>query len=414
MSIVQRIQSAWGAFWSDGDEYTPIAGGGAAGAIKPRGGDESWMGMAAYFACIRNISEDIGKLPLITYRRLERGKERAKTHPHYHLLHSQPSPAIGSMALRETLTRFALGWGNGYAEINRNTEGGVFALEPLHPQHVVPVNGENGTVDYQYKEPGSTARTIRGRNMLHIHGLSNDGVRGMSVARAARETLQFAGAAQLYGRNLFAQGGRPGGILTHPGKLKPEAKDHLRESWEKAYGGANVGKTAVLDHGIDYKPITINPIDAQWLETRQFSVEETARWFRMPLHKIQFFLRAQGWSTIDAMNTDYLTDTLLPWLVRWEEELNRKLFADDPEHFAEHLVTGLLRGDQRSRAEFYVKMFSIGGLSINEIREAENLNPIEGEGGDKHFVPLNMTPAEFANSVSGGSSDSGKANQNDT
>jgi HK97 family phage portal protein len=307
------------------------------------------------------------------------------------------------------LTRFALGWGNGFAEILRKKIGEPYGLEIIHPQGVTPQGADGGKVEYLTGKGTDKEKTIKAEDMIHIHGISSNGITGLSVAGFARETLNFAGSAQTYGANLFNRGGRPGGILVHPGKLDPKAKTKLKESWEEAYGGSNAGRTAVLDHGIDYKPITINPVDAQYLETRQFTVEEVARWFRMPLHKIQFHLRAQGWSTLDAMNTDYLTDTLMPWLVRWEEELDRKLFADDSEHFAEHLVTGLLRGDQKSRAEFYVKQFSIGALSINEIREAENMNPIEGEGGDKHFVPLNMTPAEFANSVTGG-----KGKENDS
>jgi HK97 family phage portal protein len=304
------------------------------------------------------------------------------------------------MAFRETITRHALARGNGFAEILRLANGEAYALQPVDPDIVKIKPGPDGHVAYEVAFAGNS-RTIPDTDMIHIHGLSSDGLCGISVAGLARENLEFAGSAQAYGRNLFSSGGRPGGILTHPAKLTKEAKDSLREAWDGAYGGKNTGKTAVLDHGIDYKPITINPVDAQFLETRQFSCEEIARWFRMPLHKIQYLVRAQGWSTLDAQNTDYLTDCLMPWLVRWEEELDRKLFADS-EYFAEHLVIGLLRGDQASRASFYTSQFSIGALSINEIREFENMNPIEGEGGDKHFVPMNMTPAEFANSVSGG------------
>ena len=406
MGLFDRVTNAWDAFWmGDADGYVPVAGVSAGSPVGPNHADERWMGIAAYFACIRNISEDIAKLPLVTYKRLPRGKDRAKDHKYYNLLHDAPHPAIGSMALRETLTRFALGWGNGFARIHRLTNGDAYAIEPIHPQRVSIAPAPESRIQYTIaSKPGEHGAVVPQENMLHIHGLGPDGVRGQSVAGFARETMEFAGSAQTYGKNLFCRGGRPGGILTHPGALKKDQKDKLKESWEQAYGGDNAGRTAVLDHGVEYKPITISPIDAQYLETRQFTIEEIARWFRMPLHKIQYHARAQGWSTLDAMNTDYLTDTLMPWLVRWEEEIRRKLFADDPDHFAEHLVNGLLRADQRGRSEFYVKQFSIGALSINEIRAMENMNPIDEDGGDRHFVPLNMTPAEFANKVSGGKS----------
>lgn len=403
MTFFSRIKSAWGFISGDRDGFVPAADGNSPAALLAVGDDSSWLRISAYYACIRNISEDIAKLPLITYRRLSRGKERASDHPLYNLLRKQPHPAIGSMSLRETITRYALGWGNGFARILRQGNGLPYALQPISPigAEIIPADG--GHVAYLIRQPGNDL-IIPDIDMIHIHGLSPDGINGMSVASLARETLDFAGSAQSYGRNLFASGGRPGGILTNPGKLQQVAKENLRKAWDEAYGGKNSGKTAVLDHGTEYRPITINPVDAQYLETRQFTCEEIARWFRMPLHKIQYLVRAQGWSTLDAQNTDYLTDCLMPWLVRWEEEINRKLFGDSDEYFVEHLVNGMLRGDQASRSSFYTSQFSIGALSINEIREFENMNPIEGEGGDKHFVPLNMTPAEFANSVSGSGS----------
>jgi len=400
MELVSRLKNAWSALWGNTDGWAPVASDGKV-STAALGGDERWMAIAAYFACIRNIAEDVAKLPLITYRRMDRGKERAKDHSLYNLLKVRAHPQIGSIGLRETVMRYALGWGNGYAEILRTNSGVVWGLQPLHPQFVKPKPAPKGEVVYEYKPNENDSRDIQAADILHIHGISSDGIRGLSVAGFARETLEFANSSQTYGANIFNRGGRPGGIITHPGKLQKEAKDNLRESWEKAYGGANTGRTAVLDHGVDYKPITISPVDAQFLETRQFSVEEIARWFRMPLHKIQYLLRAQGWSTLDAQNTDYLTDTLSPWLNRWETELKIKLFDEGDDYFAEHLVTGLLRGDHRSRSEYYTRMFSIGVLSINEIRSMENLNPIEEGGGDKHFVPLNMTPAEFADSIVG-------------
>ena len=403
MTIFGRMKSAWGGFWG-GNGFFPVSGGDAVASASKSVGNDKNMGIAAYFACIRNISEDIAKLPLITYRRLpnDKGKERATNNPIYGLLRYSPHPAYGAFAFRETMTRNALGRGNAFAEILRNNDGSVNALEILDPITTATKPAKDGTVSYIRDFLGSLdSREIPSANIIHIHGLSNDGIDGMSVAQYAAETLSFAQSSQSYGEKLFSRGARPGGVLTHPGKMKDDAKKKLAETWDKAYGNHNSGKTAILDNEIEYKPITISPVDAQYLETRQFTVEEIARWFRMPLHKIQYLVRAQGWSTLDAQNTDYLTDTLLPWLTRWEEELNRKLFVNDQDYFAEHLVDALLRGDQTTRTNAYVKEFSMGVLSINEIRKRENMNPIDDEGGDTHFVPLNMTPAEFAKSISG-------------
>lgn len=399
MDILSRVKSAWGALWGDSQGFVPLASGGLLNPIAASGSDDPWLRISAYFACIRNISEDIAKLPLITYRRLPRGKERAVDHPLYNLLRRQPHPSIGSMAFRETTTRFALGLGNGFAQILRKVNGEPYALQPINPSAVEIKPGIDGHVEYLVRQPNNDL-TISDSDMIHLHGLSADGICGISIAGLARENLEFAGSAQSFGRNLFASGGRPGGILKHPAKLSKEAKESLGKSWEAAYGGKNTGKTAILDHGIEYQAIAISPVDAQFLETRQFSCEEIARWFRMPLHKIQYLVRAQGWSTLDAQNTDYLTDCLMPWLVRWEDELNRKLFPDSDEYFVEHLVNGMLRGDLATRSAYYVSQFSIGHLSINEIRELENENIVDDEMCDKHFIPMNMTPAEFIKSVS--------------
>lgn len=355
--------------------------------------EDSAMALSVYYACIRCISEDIAKLPLITYQRLARGKDRAFKHPNYASLHDSPNPSMTSMSLRETITHWALGWGNGYAEIAFDAYMRP-SLYPIHPSRMSPVYGGNKVI-YEVKNPDGTKTVFPQERILHIHGLGGDGLTGYSVLRYASESVGLGLAAQAFGSTFFGNGANGGTVLEYPGKMSDVAYERLRESWQERYVGVkNSNKPIILEEGAKFNRLAIPPEEAQFLETRQFNVEDICRWFRVPPHKVQHLLRAQGWSTLDASNTDYVTDTLMPWMVRWEQEIKRKLFLSDDEYYAEHLVNGMLRGDMKTRSEFYKGQFGIGAMCINDIREAENLNPVEG--GDTYFVPSNMTPLELA------------------
>jgi HK97 family phage portal protein len=357
------------------------------------------MTLSTYFACVRNLSEDLGKLPFMVYREEVSGRERVPGHPMYQLLHDAPNPETTSMTFRETLTSWAASWGNGYAEIQRDGRGLPVALWPIHPSRVrVHRDIDSGALVYDVSADVSAggiaygAVRLRPEDVLHIHGLG-DGVCGYSVLRFAAESLGVGLAAQSFGAAFFANGAAMSGILTHPGKLEDKARANLRESWAAAYGGARkAGATAVLEEGVTYERTSVPPDEAQFLETRQFQVEEVCRWFRMPPHKVQNLLRST-FSNIEAQNTEYVIDTLMAWAVRWEQEVRRKLLAGT-DLVAEILFTGMLRGDQNARANFYRTMVNIGALSPNEVREAENLND-GGTALDRYYMQSNMLPLEF-------------------
>ena len=350
------------------------------------------MALSAYFGALRAISEDIGKLPFIVYEKLERGKDRKPDHPVYRLLHDTPNPDMTAISFRETVTQHAIAWGNGYAEIVRTRGGIPVELWPLDPTRVRKDRvGEQ--IIYKYRNDDRTEVVLRQEDVLDIHGLGFDGYYGYDIAQIAREALGSALAAQKYTGAYFGNGTIVSAIIKHPQKLSDNSLETLRHSWQARHGGAaNSGKVAILDQGMDFSLLGIDPQKSQMIETRQFNIEDVCRWFRISPHKLGVLGRAAGWSTLEATNTDYVTDTLMPWMVRWEQECNRKLFKEsEPDLFVEHLVIGLLRGDQAARADFYTKLFNIGVLNINDIREAENLNPI-GPEGDVHYVPLNIAP----------------------
>ena len=367
----------------------------------------SAMTISAYYAAVRAISEDIGKLPLITYERLDpRGKRKAREHPLFRILHSEPNNLMTSMSLRESLTKDALTWGNGYSEIIR-AGGQVQALsKPIHPSRVTPGFDERGDLVYDVSmgdlsglrsEAIVDTETIRfpQRDIFHLHGLG-DGIVGFSVATLARETLGLSLAAQQFGAAFFGNGTHMSGVLKHPATLSEEALQHLRDTWSSQYQGpSNSFKPAILEEGMTWERLGIPPDDAQFLQTREFQIVEIARWFRIPPHKIEHLLNAT-FSNIEHQSLEYVTDTLMPWLVRWEQEISRKLFLDEQRFFAEHLVQGLLRGDQAARANYYRTLFYLGVFSPNDIRELENQNPIQspdGEldpAGDLYFLQNNL------------------------
>lgn len=354
---------------------------------------ETAITLSAYFACLRAISEDIGKLPLIVYRRLmPRGKERAREHPVYKLLHDTPNADMGAMTLRETLTAHAMNWGGGFAEIQRTGRGTPVALHLIHPSRTSIGRNEAGALTY-YVRSGGKIVPLEAQNVFHLHGLGADGLSGYPLSVIGREAVGLGQGAEAFGARFFSNDARPGGVLQHPGGLSDLAYKHLRDSWAESHSGVEQShKPAVLEEGMEWKSMSIPPEEAQFLETRQFQIEEIARWFRMPPHKIQHLLRAT-FSNIEHQAIEYVTDTLQPWAVRWEHEIKRKLFAEDEsEYFAEHLFEGLLRGDLSQRVTFYTGMFNIGAMSQNDIREAENKNPVEG--GDTYWVPMNMQPSQ--------------------
>lgn len=379
------------------------------GGIRTTSGEsvtpQSALQLAVYFACLRNISEDVGKLPFVLYELDKTGKTktRARDHVVYRLIHTAPNPNMGALNFRETMTHYAAGWGRGIAEIVRSGSGAPEALYPIHPGRTSLIRNAQGEmlvkVQSSFTLNGNIAtetRYLAPQNYFHLRPLSTDGEVGYSVAGLARESIGLGLAAQKFGASFFGNGATPGGVLKHKGILDDKAYERLRKSWENTHGGAgNSNKPAILEEGMEWEKISIPPEDAQFIETQQFNVEDICRWFRMPPHKVQHLLRST-FSNIEAQNIEYVTDTLLSWCVRWEQEANTKLLLPSEENrfTCEHIVEGLLRGDSASRAAFYKAMFEMGAYSPNDIRERENLNPIKG--GDKYFVQLNLTTLENA------------------
>ena len=345
----------------------------------------------AVYACVRILAETIASLPMHTYRYTASGKEKAINHPIYYLLHSEPNPEMTSFVFRETLMGHLLLWGNAYAQIIRDGRGRVVGLYPLLPNKMLVNRNDQGILYYQYEKDGQTF-ILRNYEVLHIPGLGFDGLIGYSPIAMAKNAIGMAIATEEYGAKFFANGASPGGVLEHPGVVKDPAR--IRESWNAVYqGSGNAHRVAVLEEGMKFQSIGIPPEQAQFLETRKFQINEIARIFRIPPHMIGD-LEKSSFSNIEQQSLEFVMYTLDPWVVRWEQAIQRALFSESEkrQYFVKFNVDGLLRGDYQSRMNGYAVGRQNGWLSSNDIRELENLNRIPDElGGDLYLINGNMT-----------------------
>ena len=357
------------------------------------------MQTTAVYACVRILAESIAGLPLHVYEYRGNGKERVPGHPLYFLLHDSPNPEMTSFIFRETAMIHLLLWGNSFSQIIRDGMRRVVGLYPLLPNRMSVDRDEHGELVYTYTPTSDSnpnlksgqSIKLRREDVLHIPGLGFDGLVGYSPIAMARNAVGMTLACEEYGSSFFANGARPGGVLKHPGVLKDPSK--LRESWQAVYGGtANTGKVVVLEEGVDYQQISIPPEEAQFLETRKFQIDEIARLYRVPPHMIGD-LEKSSFNNIEQQSLEYVKYTLNPWVVRWEQSLQKALLlpSEQKRYFIKFNVDGLMRGDYQSRMQGYATGRQNGWLSANDIREMENMNPIpDEEGGNLYLINGNL------------------------
>jgi HK97 family phage portal protein len=349
------------------------------------------MACSAYTACIRVISDAVSALPLHVFERLANGgKQKATSHPVYRLLHMQPNPWQTAQEFRDWMTGMYLHYGASYAEIRPGARGAVSELWPLHSSRMEAERLEDGTLRYRYREPSGRQTVYSQEQIFALRFTTEDGIKAIPTYKIFQNAIGLAQALEAHGSTYFGNGARPGIVLESDNPIPAEAAERLREQWERMHRGPDrAHRTAVLPNGVKAHELSGSNEAAQFLETRQYQVIEICRAFRVPPHMIQSLERST-YSNIEVQGTEFVQHCLLPHLKRWEAAISRDLIVDDERYFAEHNVNGLLRGDHASRAAFYVSALQNGWMTINEIREAENLNPI-GPDGDRHFVQLNMT-----------------------
>ena len=404
---------------TSGSNYAFFMGGTTSGkAVTER----SAMQMTAVYSCVRILSEAVAGLPLHLYKYTDSGgKAMALDHSLYRLLHDEPNPEMSSFVFRETLMTHLLLWGNAYAQIIRNGKNEIVALYPLMPNKMSVDRDENGRLYYTYYRGSDEAIknkefavTLQPSDVLHIPGLGFDGLVGYSPIAMAKNAIGMAIACEEYGAKFFANGAAPGGVLEHPGTIKDPQR--VRESWQSTFGGSgNANKIAVLEEGMKYTPIGISPEQAQFLETRKFQINEIARIFRVPPHMVGD-LEKSSFSNIEQQSLEFVKYTLDPWVIRWEQSIQRSLLNSEEKkkYFAKFNVEGLLRGDYQSRMNGYAIGRQNGWMSANDIRELENLDRIPAEdGGDLYLINGNMLPLKNAGAFANTPTDDGKEEKTD-
>ncbi len=357
--------------------------------------EETAMRHTAVYAAVKLLAETLASLPLSVYRRLPDGGKKALTeHPLHNLLHYQPNHYQSSFEFREMMQGHIGLRGNCYALKHVNAVGQIDALEPLHPNRVTPAWNENGRIIYKVLTPvskgaeiGFVEKVYTAEEIFHVRGLTLDGLIGLSPIAHHRETIGLGMAAQEYGNRFFSNDATPKGVLEYPGSFKnDEDFNQFRARWQSSQGGANRGKTAVLENGMKYNDIGMTNEDAQFLDTKKYNVTDIARIFNIPPHMIGDLEKAT-FSNISDQAIQFVVHTMRPWFVRWEQAFKRDMIVED-DVFVEFNVDALLRGNIKDRYAAHAVGINTGFLTRNEARAMENKNPLPGLS--EPLTPLNM------------------------
>jgi HK97 family phage portal protein len=360
---------------------------------------------------VRVITGTLSALPFLVYRRLdEDNRQRENGHRVAKLLRERCNAYVDPVTFIESRQAHALTYGNGYAEIQRDGAGRPVALWPLLPDRTERRIDDAGLPYYNVRlETGGDVR-LADMNVLHIKGLGFDGYTGYNVVQYNREALGAGMAVREYG--AFSSDGTPSGVLEHPGNLTKPAAERLRASWQDAHSGlSKAHRLQILEEGMKWQSTGVDPAQAQALEVQKLTIDDCARIFNIPPHKIASMEHAT-YSNIEEQNIDFVTSTMFYWFRKWEIEINFKLFGEKERStmYCEILVDALLRGNVEARAKAYSTGRQWGYLSINDIRRLENLNTI-GPEGDQYLDPLNMKPAGTATQDNGGGGGGGDGNR---
>lgn len=363
--------------------------------------------LAAAWACVRLISESVSTLPLKLYKRMPDGSRGTATdHPLYPVLCRSPNSEMTPSRFMLMLVASICLRGNAFIE-KRMIGNRVISLIPLLPQNMVVKRLDSGQLEYTYTENGKK-RVIPVKTMMHIRGFGLDGMCGLMPMNTGRDVFGSAMAIEESAAKVFENGMQNSGFLSSKAALKGEQREALRKSISAFTGSKNAGKVMVLEADLTYQSVTMNPEDAQMLESRAFSIEEICRWFRVPPFMVGHMTKQSSWaSSVEGMNLLFLSNTLRPLLVNIEQEIVRCLLAGDEDYFAEFSVEGLLRADSAGRSAYYTTALQNGWMNRNDVRRLENLPPIPG--GDIYTVQLNLTPIDQLGSDSTSGSEKARA-----
>lgn len=341
---------------------------------------ETALKLSYVYSCIYILSSSIAQMPLHVMRKVNGNVAPARDHPAFYLLHDEPNTWQTSYKWRELKERHILGWGNGYTKINRSRKGEIISLDACMPWETVLINTGGRYTYGVYNEVGNQA--VHPDDMIHIRALGNEPKKGLSPIRMHAETIGMGLNGQKYTNNFFGGNARPAGIITAKTDLTKVSWERLKETWRKAVAAlrSEENKTLLLPAELDYKALTISPADAQLIEMMKLNRSQVAGIFNVPAHMINDLEKAT-FSNISEQAIQFVKHSVMPWIVNWEQELNRKIFTRSELRagfYVRFNLAGLLRGTPKERAEFYHFAITDGWMSRNEVRAFEDMNPVDG------------------------------------
>jgi len=361
--------------------------------------EENSLQISAVYACVRLISSSIAMMPLQlhqqTYKDNKVISRLAIEKPLNSVLYRLANKNITSYLFKQTMQIHLLLYGNAYAEIIRNNKNEVIGLHII-PSWAVTVAKEKGEKYYIVKTEQNKI-IFKEIEIFHLAGLSYDGEKGYSPIQVMKEEIGLSKSIQTFGNKYFNNGGNIGGYLEHPGRLGEVARKRLKEQWEQQHTGVNnASKTAILEEGMKYNKVGIPAEDCQFIESRKYQLEEICRYFGVQLHMIQNLDRAT-FNNIEQQNLEFKTYCLGPWINVWESTIFKDLLNEQEQmqnYYAKFNINSLLKADYKTRMEGYRTGVQMGLYNLNEIRAFEDMNPLDTEGGDTHFINAAMIPID--------------------
>ena len=357
--------------------------------------EETALTYSAVWCAVNLISGTIGALPLHLMQNQGRNKRIADNESLYYTMHDRWNPYMTAMQGRECMMAHILTWGNGYAEKVMNGYGEVFALWPIPPKRVTKIEMRGTELWYEI-DVISERKWFPREKILHIPGLGFDGFIGYSPIAMARKSIGLGMAMETFGSHYFGQGTHPGVIVSHPNQLSATAHSNMKQSLSETYSGlGQAHRLMLLEEGMKIEKVGIPPEESQFLESRQFQIPEIARWFNLPPHKLKDLTKSTN-NNIEHQGIEYYIDTLLPWLVRLEQNYNMQLLTDGQykreKLYFKHIFEGILRGSSKDRAEYLKTMILSGMMTPNEAREKEDMNPSPDPLADELWMPTGLIP----------------------
>lgn len=363
--------------------------------------------LSSVMCATRIVAETVSTFPLHLYRRIDDdGREKASDNRLFDMLDVMPNPDMGAAAFREGRTAHQCNFGSGLAEIervdSRDDMSEPLAMWPIHPSRVRPTWVQDGVdrnaYPYMVRNNDLTYVPMKASELLHVPGVvPEDGRWGKGMVAYARETIGGAFSVERHGYAYFAGGAQPKGVVKLPAMLlkDKEQRAQYRKEWKEFHAGPDSNEVMLMPPEGSYDPIPISNEDSQFNETVKLAVAKVAQFYRLPVYMFGIFEKASARASIEAQGIEFVMYSIMPWLRKWEEQLNIKLLtpAQRKEYFIEHNVTALLRGDVGSRFNAYKTAIGGGWMTINQVCRLENL-PTIGPAGDVNYVMLNMTTAQ--------------------